>query len=173
MKLAGGDILSFKPPAFFKVETGNGKDMHTLRRKLMPGYALIERRDLMVAAMENGQDAIDGLLEYLCIHHTCEYDDKDKVIWSSARKAKGWIVPIAIGFHGISALGTAKNQRDPDTPHRFAESVVTLGEYKMPHRIESINEIMWHYKTTEQDNLYLCTQSKSQPELDELFDLFN
>lgn len=161
MKIAGGDILTFKAPQFFKVEHGNTTDLSMLTRKLMPGYALIERRDLMIDAMAAGQDAMDALLDNLVIHHQCnkESNDSDDVVtWTSKRKNKGWIVPIATGFHGLTDLGEAKNQRDPNTPHRFAESVVTLGEFKMPHNIKSIDEILWRYQTDQTNNLYLCAQ---------------
>ena len=79
--------------------------------------------------------------------------------WSSKRLTAGWVVPIATGYHGITEPGQAKNQRDPDTPHRFAESVVTLGEFRMPHRIHSIDEILWRYHVEAENNLYLCQQS--------------
>lgn len=164
MKMAGGDILSFKEPQFFKVENGNTADLSALTRKLMPGYAIIERRDLMVEAMAAGQDAMDALLDNLVIHHHCEKVademNEEKVIWTSKRKNKGWLVPIATGFHGLTELGEAKNQRDPNTPHRFAESVVTLGEFKMPHSIKSIDEILWRYQTDQTNNLYLCAQTQ-------------
>lgn len=161
MKIAGGDILSFNTPKFFRVQKGNTGDLQMLTRNLMPGYALVERRELMLNAMEQGQDALDALLDHLAIHHTCTQEEKNseyKVTWSSNRKEKGWIVPIATGFHGLTDLGYAKNQRDPDTSHRFAESVVTLGEFKMPHRIKSLDEILWHYHTDESTDMYLCTQ---------------
>ena len=54
----------------------------------MPGYALIERRDLMIEAMEQGQDAIDAMLDYLAIHHSCEQHEENgeaKVTWESAQ----------------------------------------------------------------------------------------
>ncbi len=158
MKIAGGDILGFNAPIALKIEEGNDKDLRQLTRKLMPGYAIVERRELMQEAMTQGQDAMDALLDYLAIHHHCEQDDKGNVTWISKRKTAGWIVPIATGFHGISELGAAKNQRDPETPHRFAESVLTLGEFKMPHRIHSINEILWQYQVDTENNLYLCQQ---------------
>jgi len=167
MKIAGGDILAFNPPTTIKIEEGIEKDLRKLTRQLMPGYAIVERRELMEEAMEQGQDAIDALLDYLAIHHHCEQDDEGDVSWTSHRKTTGWIVPIATGFHGITELGTAKNQRDPETPHCFAESVVTLGEFKMPHRIKSINEILWHYQVKEDQNLYLCEHKKN--DLSELF----
>ena len=146
MKMAGGDILGFNTPELFKIEEGNNKNLHSLTRKLMPGYVLIERRDLMLAAMQQGQDAMDALLEHLVIHHQCKaeqsaYSEED-ILWSSRRKEKGWLLPIATGFQGLTELGQAKNQRDPNTLHCFAESVVTLGQFKMPHSIKSINDIL-------------------------------
>lgn len=170
MKVAGGDILTFKQAEFFKVEQTNRNDLHQLTRKLMPGYALTERRDLMIDAMEQGQDAMDALVDHLVIHHECnesdigkhenenQADSEKQVTWSSKRKTKGWIVPIATGFHGLTELGEAKNQRDPEAPHRFAESVITLGEFKMPHKINSVDEILWRYQKEENKDLYLCTQ---------------
>ena len=163
MKMAGGDILTFKDPQFFKVEENNTKDISALTRKLMPGYALIERRDLMIDAMKAGQDAMDAMLDNLVIHHKCDepLPESDETFkWTSKRKNKGWIIPIATGFHGLTELGAAKNQRDVNTPHRFAESVVTLGEFKMPHNIKSIDEILWRYQAETDNSLYLCTQLK-------------
>ena len=162
MKIAGGDILSFQKPILCKIEEGNDTDLRKLTRKLMPGYAIIERRELMEEAMEQGQDAIDAILDYLAIHHHCEKDDEDNVIWTSQRKTAGWIVPIATGFHGITELGQAKNQRDPDMRHRFAESVVTLGEFRMPHHIQSLDEILWSYHADLKKNLYLCQQASQK-----------
>ena len=158
IKIAGGDIISFQKPAPFRIEEGNDTELRGLTRKLMPGYAVIERRELMIEAMATGRDAMDALLDYLAIHHICEKDDNGNVTWTSQRKTSGWIVPIATGFHGITELGYAKNQRDPDAKHRFAESVVTLGEFRMPHRISSLDEIFWSYHTDMEKNLYLCQQ---------------
>ena len=161
MKVAGGDIKKFKLPYCIMSKEGDEQDLIKVRRALMPGYALVERRDLMRDAMEKGQDALDALIDYVAIHHSCETDNEGNVTWQSQRKSindkpAGWIVPIATGFHGISAVGEAKNQRDENIPHRFAESVVTLGEFKMPHRINFIDEILWHYHV--EGDLYLCQQ---------------
>ncbi|NRB23694.1 type I-F CRISPR-associated protein Csy2 [Shewanella sp.] len=166
MKMASGDIKGFHAPSIQRIEEGETSDLAMLTRQLMPGYALVERRDLMIAAMESGQDAMDALLDYLVVHQSCTQDDDGNVTWQAKRKTyqenpAGWIVPIATGFHGITALGEAKNQRDPETPHRFAESIVTLGEFKMPYRINSLNEIMWHYAIEPENNLYLCQQTHS------------
>lgn len=169
MKIAGGDILGFYSPEFYRLAEAERADLVAVTRKLMPGYALIERRDLMIEAMQHGQDAMDALLDYLALHHDCtakETDDnKHGAVWTTRRKAQGWLVPIATGFQGLTDIGEAKNQRDPDTPHRFAESVVTLGQFKMPHSIQSINDILWTYQADIENNLYLCTQSSVQSTL--------
>jgi CRISPR-associated protein Csy2 len=126
------------------------------------------------------QDAMDAMLDYLKIYsqaetndkenseNSCEQNDKKpqdkKVEWQSYRKTSGWIVPIAVGFHGISEIaeiGTVKNQRDPETPHRFAESVVTLGQFIMPYRIKDIDEMLWKYEYQAENNLYLCKTLKT------------
>lgn len=166
LKFAGGDVLAAKSSETFQVgyslkENNQQKQLIT---RLMPGFCLVERRDLMKQTMADGQDALDALLGYLIVNH---HYNKDKNTWESQRKRsnplkkEGWIVPIATGFQGISELGTAENQRDPDTPHRFAESVVTLGEFLMPYRIENLDNMLWHYYTDLENNLYLCQQNQS------------
>ena len=167
IKIAGGDIKTFHRPEIMLSEYGNKKDRNKIVRKLMPGYAIIERRELMLDAMNQGQDGLDALLDYLAIHHHCEQDEDGKVTWQSHRKTyqdkpPGWIVPIATGFQAISDIGTAKNQRDPDTPHRFAESIVTLGEFKILHRFQNIDDILWRYYFDKENDLYLCQQSSQE-----------
>ncbi|EKO3382250.1 type I-F CRISPR-associated protein Csy2 [Vibrio fluvialis] len=156
MKVAGGDVLSIGKPSIKSVITE--QDTAQVLRQLMPGYVLIERRDLMLEAMKQDADALDALLGYLTVHHHCEQLEDQSVVWHSQRKTSGWIVPIATGFQGISPLGTAKNQRDPSVPHRFAESVVTLGEFVMAHKIKHLDDILWQYNPDLENDLYLCQQ---------------
>ena len=158
MKISGGDILQHQFPQLMTIE--NQAELKRLTRKLMPGFCILERRDLTQKAMQEGQDAMDALLDYLAVHHRSHQDDEGNVSWSSQRKCKGWIVPIATGFHGLTELGQAEQQRDPDTPHRFAESIVTLGEFVMPYRIESLENMFWQYHTDLDNNLYLCQQTR-------------
>lgn len=166
MKIAGGDLLSFKSPEVFAIDDSSEKEKNKLLRSMMPGFALIERRELMIEAMQQGQDALDAMLGFLTVHHDCEQTEDGEIHWRSHRKIPGWIVPIATGFHGISPLGQAKNQRDPETPHRFAESVVTLGEFVMAHRIQQLNDFLWEYHTDLDSNLYLCQKVQAKPESD-------
>jgi len=157
MKMASGDILDFESPRFLKLHNDNA--FKQLSDELIPGYCLIERRDLMKQAMVNGLDAIDALLDHLVIFHRCEHDKYGRIRWRSSRKENGYIVPIAVGFQGISALTTTDHQRDPDTPHRFAESIVTLGEFVMPYRINNLDSMLWHPHVDLQRNFYLYQQN--------------
>lgn len=154
LKFAGGDVITAKPSVTFEI---NSENRAQFLSRLMPGFCLVERRDLMQQAMTEEQDAIDALLDYLTIHH---HYNEDKNAWESNRKIKGWIIPIATGFHAISDLGFAENQRDPDTPHRFAESIITLGEFIMPYRIDDLDNMLWHYHADLENNLYLCQQNQ-------------
>ncbi|AWL28781.1 type I-F CRISPR-associated protein Csy2 [Acinetobacter defluvii] len=158
MKFASGDVLSIKPASIlnFKENEDQDEQLRPILNKLMLGHVLIERRDLVLTSMREGKDALDSVLDYLKVTHSSTQDEEGKVTWTSKRKAQGWLVPIAVGFQGISELGQAKNQRDANTPHRFAESVLTLGEFVMPYRIESIDQLLWQYHVDLENGLYLC-----------------
>lgn len=163
MKLAGGDIIHCEEITLQRLDDESRQETQRFLATLMPSYTLIERRDLMIDAMKEYEDALDALLGYVAIHHSCEKSQEStlqKLQWRSYRKTEGWIVPIAVGFHAVSDLGHVLNQRDPETPHRFAESIVTLGEFKMPFRCGHIDEMLWHYRYDEKSALYLCEQNK-------------
>jgi len=155
MKMASGDIISFKASQHLEVENHQPRG---LSRYLMPGFCLISRQDLMKTSMDEGKDAMDAMLEYLKVTTDVAIDEGHRVTKSKPyKKESGWIVPISIGYQGISKLGQIKNSRDSSTPHRFAESVVTLGEFIMPYRFESVDEMMWRYQAYQGDDMYLCT----------------
>lgn len=158
MKFASGDVLAVKNCSlqYFDEDGDQNQQLKPLLNKLMLGHVLIERRDLVIESMNEGKDALDAVLDYLKVTHSSKQDENGKVTWSSKRKTMGWLVPIAVGFQGISELGQAKNQRDVNTPHRFAESVITLGEFIMPYRIESMDQLLWQYHVDLENNLYLC-----------------
>ncbi len=159
MKIASGDITSFKSSQHKEIDNNNPRK---LTKYLMPGFCLVTRQDLMQASMNEGKDAIDAMLEYLKITTDIEVNENHKVTKSKpTKKEEGWIVPIAIGYQGISDLGRLANTRDETTPHRFAESVVTLGEFKMPYRFDSVDEMIWRYQEYQDDDLYLCQNNYS------------
>jgi CRISPR-associated protein Csy2 len=162
MKLAGGDVLSVQAVEAIPVDEEDEQAVKKVLGKLMLGYVLIERRDLMIKAMQDeNKDALEALLDHLKVMHRSTQDDEGNVTWTSSRLTPGWLVPIATGFQGISELGTAKHQRDNSTPHRFAESVVTLGEFVMPYRIKDLDNMLWQYRVEPEQNLYLCQNLSS------------
>ena len=159
MKFAGGDILP--EPASLKLLYHNPADPaadRNILRQLAPGYLLVERRDLMETLMVEGKSGADALLHFLEIQYQADHNDAGEVPrWNGKKAEPGWLVPIAVGFKGLSPLERVDRQRDAETPHRFAESVITLGEFKMPHHFQQISDVLWKYEYLSSKNLYLCT----------------
>ena len=65
-------------------------------------------------------------------------------------------------FMASQSLARCRGQRDNETPHRFAESVVTLGEFVMPYRAKSLDDMLWRYYVDLKNNLYLCQQQQKE-----------
>lgn len=176
MKIAGGDILDFLPiqdpmeststrnSRLLLVDEDNEREVRRAIRSLMPGYVLVERRQLLKRKQEelNQQDTLQVMLDLLALHY--EYDDEQDSWHLQPRKEKGWLVPIVTGFKGLTPLGHVANQRDASTLHRFAEPVLTLGEFKMAHRFNCIDDMMWHYHYDKNKDLYVCVNESNEGE---------
>lgn len=157
MKLAGGDVLDVGDASVFasSYEALTDEEFRRLKRKVMPGYWLVERSDLVQNGMEQGLDAMTALLQVLKVICTItKQGQEEERQWQ--KLVPGWIVPISVGFHGLTPCHYAINQRDKTKEHRFAEAIVTLGEFKMAHRVSSLREILWGYTYQSEKNLYLC-----------------
>lgn len=127
--------------------------------------------------------ALDALLDLCALHHTApkpvsvnegltasamgsdesendtgnepEVAAKD---WNVSRRKPGWLVPLPVGYAAISELyapGEVKNARDNDTPFRFVESVLSLGEWVGPHRIKNLHDLLWHHHAQPEAGLYV------------------
>lgn len=161
LKMAGGDVLTCKPPAIYFASEDKPEEQKKILHRLMPGFAVIERRHLLEQAENGERDTLDTLLSFLTIHHEAEINEKNEVrAWTSKRRETGWLIPLVVGFQGLTRLGKVKAQRDPNVLHRFAEPVITLGEFKMPYRFASVEDLMWHYEYDESNNLYICKNEK-------------
>lgn len=160
LKMAGGDILSFKKPTVYYLSEEHPEGQKKLLHRLMPGFALIERRRLLEETENQNTDSLEPFLSFLSIHHAAEKEEGDALRWSSKRRNAGWLIPIVVGFQGLTHLGKVKNQRNPTVLHRFAEPVITLGEFKMPFRVSSVEDLMWHYEYDEGNDLYICKNEK-------------
>lgn len=158
MKMAGGDILEIGKFRLCYADRDHPQEERKVLSALMPGFVLIERDDLIRQMTESGADSLQALLDYLKITRTARKDENGNIDgWDYSRKGNGWLVPVSVGFKGISELGNVKNQRDPSIPHQFVENAVTLGEFRMPYRFDHVDDILWHYEYDSKNSLYLCS----------------
>jgi len=163
LRFAGGDLIGI--PYAEIINTLDDEGEQYFLKRLMPGYVMIDRSDLMISEMEKGLDAGDALLELLKATSRSSIDKKQKTTWKTSRKYKGWIVPMTVGFAGISPVISANNQRDEKATHKFAEAVVTACEFIMPFRAETFDSVFWRTHYDKHNELYLTTNNINHKEL--------
>lgn len=169
-RIASGDVQLKGKPYIVNLNTENVEDEdynEKIVHKLMPGYALIERRELMIESMKQGNDALDALLEHIAVYAEPNINS-DKIEINRSRKERGWLVPICTGYAAVSNLGKATNSRCIDTPHCFAESMITLGEFKMLHRFQNISSLLWHSIYDENNGTYCYSQYIDEEDDDDI-----
>jgi len=181
MRLAGGSILPARDGERHQARwqplpdhlDGQRETFSKLRRRLLPGFALVQRDDLLVERLaelrlhQAGASALDALLDLSRLNFeptTANPDKPEEVLWQ-ARKRPGWLVPLAIGYAGISPRyqpGEVDNARDQITPFRFVESLYSLGEWVGPHRLENLQQLLWHTKEDTENGIYRCINRYSE-----------
>lgn len=178
MRLAGGSLLPPGPRAPEAEWVGWPdalSEQHAvfrrLRRRLLPGFALVHRPDLLgerLAKLQVKQadtGVLEALLDLTRLNHSPVLPEMagdtpppDKVDWQIERRP-GWLVPLPIGYAGISELhapGSVSHSRDASTPFRFVESLLSLGQWIGPHRLNSLEQLLWHHGGDPQAGLYRC-----------------
>ncbi|SMC17806.1 CRISPR-associated protein, Csy2 family [Andreprevotia lacus DSM 23236] len=166
-RLAGGTLTSHGQIRFTELGADDAQKKATVRRmlwRLLPGFALIERRDLLSEhhqqCLKQQADAtlLDSLLDFVVLKQAAQADPDGKVEWQRIPKPEaGYLVPISVGYQAISPLyapGEVSNSRDPAVPFRFVESAYTLGEWRSPHRFDDLTPLLWRYLHV--DDLYVC-----------------
>jgi len=176
MRLAGGTICGLKSVELLSApydEDEQERFTRGLMRRLLPGFALVSRADTLADhATESQSEALDAWLDFVALKYQAESSAASpahgKVEWQQIPKpALGWLVPITIGYRGISKLhppGSVSNTRDLTTPFRFVESVYSLGQWLSPHRITQLEALFWHYQSDPENGWYLCTNEYQPPE---------
>lgn len=190
MRIAGGSVLH-PERRHYKAQwwplAGNVEDddkiFCRLRRRLLPGFALVERDDLLVARLDEMRQerpethSMEALLDLTRLNfesvltevapdpeesteETKPDEKKPKVKWQIRRKT-GWTVPLPVGYAGLSPLynpGDVANTRDMSTPFRFVERIYTLGEWVSPHRMETMAQLLWRAETDTvlKEGIYRC-----------------
>lgn len=174
MRLAGGSLLPQRPGGRYapRLETwpsdqsSRNETFRRLRRYWLPGFALTLRDDRLAEALQRLRDsqpqasALDALLDMsrLNIVASAEPDPDGSTQWH-VRGREGWLVPLPVGYAGLSELfepGQVLNSRDAETPFRFVESLYSLGEWVSPHRLTCLDQLLWHTDCDPEIGIYRC-----------------
>lgn len=170
VKFAGGDLISpMNDNIKFNIIRDDDEkykdDLAELRKQISLGWWLIDRSDLIKKHLKENtnKNALDAVLDHMKIYHKYqEGENKKKIRWVSEKKELGWLVPIAVGFNGLTEnLGKVRNQRDTRYEHRFVEPIITLGEFKMIFtQDDCIEQVLWQTSYDSHLKQYLCKQCK-------------
>ncbi len=177
MRIAGGTLLpATQGPAsryrpWLADFTGDSDDQvaefRKLRPRLLPGFALVARDDLIDARLNDLREhspqatRLDAWLSLSRFnwHYDAKAND-GKGGWQSDRtKGSGWVVPIPVGYGALGdvhAAGRVANARDASTPFRFVESVYSMGEWIGPHRLHAPQDLLWYADSRPDEGLYRC-----------------
>lgn len=181
MRLAGGSLLHQEGrryqaqwwPLAGDIE-GDARIFRRLRRRLLPGFALVQRDDLLAAHLaemrvaQPESNALDALLDLSRLNIepvVSQADEADAPVKWEIRRKPGWLVPLPIGYAGISPLyapGEVENARDAVTPFRFVESLYSLGEWVSPHRLNDLSQLLWTQETDAANGIYRCINRYSE-----------
>ena len=174
MRLAGGSLLHQEGKRYQAQwwplagdAEGDAAVFRKLRRRLLPGFALVQRADLLAGHLAElrqtrpESNALDALLDLSRLNIepiVSQSNNAETVKWEIRRKP-GWLVPLPIGYAGISPLyapGEVENARDSTTPFRFVESLYSLGQWISPHRLDGLNQLLWTQESDADNGIYRC-----------------
>lgn len=179
MRIAGGSLIpsgvsrNRQSPyvvALPNDEQERAKVFDRIKLRLLPGFALVERDDLLDQRHATLRDSdpeatrLDAWLSLARINWRCQpVADKEsqpaKVEWRHDREKLGWVVPIPVGYGALTDIqspGTVANTRDATTPFRFVESLYSVGQWISPHRLGSPERMLWYADSQPQAGLYRC-----------------
>lgn len=179
MRVAGGSVLPRgagwrHQPKFVLLDEDPdeaARQFRHLRRRWLPGFALVGRDDLLARRLAELRDtqptasALDAWLDLSRFNWRSVRKDtrdpetgevkKSEIVWQTERE--GWLVPIPVGYGALSELhapGSVAHARDATTPFRFVESLYSMGEWLAPHRLHSPQQLLWYADTDAEAGLY-------------------
>ena len=181
MRLAGGSVLPARNGERYEAQWQVLPDslnpqqelFKKLRRRWLPGFALVQREDLLAERLaeirieQPHATALDALLDLSRLNiepKTLNPDQPEAVTWQ-VRKPPGWIVPLPVGYAGISPLyesSDVENTRDGLTPFRFVECLYSLGQWMSPHRLEHLRQLFWQTEADLENGIYRCSNRYSE-----------
>ncbi|MDT0499970.1 MULTISPECIES: type I-F CRISPR-associated protein Csy2 [unclassified Halomonas] len=179
MRIAGGSVMPPLPgkrryqPELKVLGDDPGdrqKTFHRLKRRWLPGFALVLRDDLLQEHHQERQQAqpdttlLDSWLDLSRLnwecHQTITEDENDKetneVEWR-VRKKPGWLVPLPVGYGALTDVfeaGEVASARDDSTPFCFVESLYSIGQWRSPHHLQSPRDLLWYVDNNLEQGLY-------------------
>ncbi|MBQ0132883.1 MAG: type I-F CRISPR-associated protein Csy2 [Comamonas sp.] len=183
LRVAGGILLPSRPMPGKRVlpwmdivtedPEQRQKDFRRWRRQWLPGFALVARDDVLPTRLQHLQSTQpDATLLDAWLHASRfnyepvkdahgDFAAEGKVQWQDPLRPKGsgWIVPIPVGYAALTAshaAGTVANARDMTTPLRFVESIYSMGEWISPHRLETLEQLLWWAESDAEKGVYRC-----------------
>lgn len=188
MRVAGGTLVhSPVPPGrqrpYVVSLTGDAEGRERLfdqlKMRLLPGFVLVERSDLLEQRHQALQveradvTRLDAWLSLSRINWHWQTDGSHGE-WRHDRRDLGWVVPIPVGYGALGDLqppGSVTNSRDRETTFRFVESLCGIGQWLSPHRLHSPQQLLWYADSRPEDGLYRCRNDyRSTPVHDFDFD---
>ncbi len=179
MRIAGGSVM---PPLLGQrcyrpelVVLGDDADdrqkaFRQLKRRWLPGFALVLRDDLLQEHHQERQQVqpdttlLDSWLDLSRLnwecHRTTTEDENGKetteVEWQVRRKP-GWLVPLPVGYGALTEVydpGEVVSTRDDGTPFCFVESLYSIGQWCSPHHLQSPRDLLWYVDNDQDQGLY-------------------
>lgn len=174
-RMAGGSVHGidrFNPVQFIDYE-----DVDAIAAHLLPAFVLMDAQDEFSEIIDDVQTdnpeatSLDALIAVCALKHIPETDAKGDTKWKSLsfKTGRGWLVPMPIGYQGISEQFDAnvmQNTRNPEYPSQYVESIYSLGKWVYPQRLGGvyseydIADAFWRYHHDPEQNLYLVTQDR-------------
>lgn len=188
MRIAGGSVIPSTATrrrqhpyvvALTGDEQGREKVFNQTKLRLLPGFTLVGRDDLLqqrfetLRAEDSNASKLDAWLSLSRINwRNEEVADSEtkpsKVQWIHDRKKLGWIVPIPVGYGALTELqkpGSVVNARDATTHFRFVESLYSIGQWLSPHRLQSAQQLLWYADSQPLNGLYRCRNDYQTPQM--------
>lgn len=174
-RMAGGSVRGlarFEPVQFF-----DSSDISAVIPQLLPAFVLMDAQDEFAQIINDVQkdnpDAtpLDALIDVCALHHIPETQKNGDTEWltTSRKRGHGWLVPMPIGYQGISDrydAGVMQNVRNPEYPSQYVEAIYSLGKWVYPQRLNRIGgghdiaNAFWRYRYDADDSLYFVTQQQ-------------
>ena len=132
LRLAGGSIVDVGAVHLL----GEYPQITTfLKQKLLPAYFLIDQSDALLTRLDLDETSSNQVFDTWLAHFGLHYEVKEStqmatnnksqgVAWVLQDKPSAWLVPLAVGYKGITPVldaGSVANSRDVESPFVFTE----------------------------------------------------